>query len=312
MYSALGSSIPLVNDLDLTVSNGTHNFYPYTPYTPTYQQIDRLNNVEVILIRNPLPNTTYTITVSAYQLSTEQSYALVMTGDLAATVLIKRASFPSNSSSLLTTFPLYVTIFILVAMLSAFFMSVYYLLKFRADYVAEKRYLTQNVVEPKCSTMRESNLRSFSERHDQFSDSNFPPTPHKKIDRKSQRSRDSRTSNGSILNAHELSEMYPSPPLRISQSVSPYATRQSPSHIGLQPRKSSKTCSKDLLLYYSQQQHLHLPLQNLPPQQTSPKRSRSTSQSNQRKKKSIPEINGISSSSSVSSIDAVNPAVHKV
>jgi hypothetical protein len=327
MYPALGSSIPLVNDLDLTVSNGTHVFYPYSPYTDTHQQVDRLNNVELILLPTPLTNITYTITVTAYQLSTDQSYALVMTGDIARTVLMKRASFPSNSSTLLTTFPLTVTIFLLIVIVTFFIVSVYSLLKLHSDYVTEKRYLTQKpataqeeVEEPKLSSaVRESNLRSFSERYDQFPGSNFPPapTPHSS-NRKSRRSREfSQSSNGSILNGHDLSEMYPSPPPRISQSISPYVmARQSTSQIDSgypfpSRKSSSKTCSKDLLLYYSQQQHTHLHRHQQPSLSPSPPRTNSQ-YSNKRKSKSHlskdkekNENVNISSTLSVSSTEAV-------
>jgi serine protease AprX len=76
------STPELVNDLDLRVIDpsgalhyGNDVLHPGQP--------DRLNNVEVVSVAQPLAGT-YTITISANRigLGPRQSYALVMTGDL--------------------------------------------------------------------------------------------------------------------------------------------------------------------------------------------------------------------------------------
>ncbi len=70
----------MINDLDITLSNSTHTFYPIV--RNSQNKFDRLNNVEVITLDSPVPNSTYVVTVSAYSLSKTQPYALVMTGNI--------------------------------------------------------------------------------------------------------------------------------------------------------------------------------------------------------------------------------------
>ena len=78
---ALGTNNVLVNDLDLTISNETHTFHPLVT-TDTSGTVDRLNNIEFIMLNQPRRNTNYTVTVSAHSLSRTQPYALVMSGEV--------------------------------------------------------------------------------------------------------------------------------------------------------------------------------------------------------------------------------------
>lgn len=76
--SSVGASITLINDLYLTVTEGSTS-KTYSAYLPN--DVD-INNVEVVDITSPLSDTTYTVTVRARVLSSVQSYALVITGDV--------------------------------------------------------------------------------------------------------------------------------------------------------------------------------------------------------------------------------------
>jgi hypothetical protein len=70
----------LINDLDIELSNGTHAFYPIV--TDTDGKYDRINNMEVIVLYNPMPNTTYTVTVTPHSVSVTQPYALIISGEV--------------------------------------------------------------------------------------------------------------------------------------------------------------------------------------------------------------------------------------
>src|SRR5690606_36948784 len=76
----------LVNDLDLRISKGTSNFYPWSldPYNPAAaanrNMKNYVDNVEVVLIENPAPGN-YTLTVSHEgYMSSNQNFSLIITG----------------------------------------------------------------------------------------------------------------------------------------------------------------------------------------------------------------------------------------
>ena len=76
----------LVNDLDLRISKGTSNFYPWSldPYNPSAaanrNMKNYVDNVEVVLIENPAPGN-YTLTVSHEgYMSSNQNFSLIITG----------------------------------------------------------------------------------------------------------------------------------------------------------------------------------------------------------------------------------------
>jgi hypothetical protein len=72
-----------VNDLDLSVTNGT---YLWSPLVTNANEFDRSydikNNFEFIYLNSLKPNTNYTVTVSARSLSRTQPYALVISGEI--------------------------------------------------------------------------------------------------------------------------------------------------------------------------------------------------------------------------------------
>lgn len=80
------STRALVNDLDLRISKGTSNYYPWSldPYNPsaaaTRSMKNYVDNVEVVLIENPAPGN-YTLTVSHEgYMSSNQDFSLIITG----------------------------------------------------------------------------------------------------------------------------------------------------------------------------------------------------------------------------------------
>lgn len=75
---AVHAAIELVNDLDLSV---------ITPSGTVYQKVDRLNNVEQILIKSPAAGA-YTVRVSGYNVPMgPQDYALVVSGGMPSTYI---------------------------------------------------------------------------------------------------------------------------------------------------------------------------------------------------------------------------------
>jgi hypothetical protein len=87
LIGTVGSAKPLVNDLDLTVSNQTHTLYSLTSTLTGSFRSDTKNTVEMIVIHNPMPNTAYNVTVSYSKaaggaVSKTQPYALVVTGEI--------------------------------------------------------------------------------------------------------------------------------------------------------------------------------------------------------------------------------------
>jgi hypothetical protein len=73
---SVGSSSILVNDLDLTITDSTT--------TTTHDAVranDRLNNVEMVKLEDPVAGRTYTVEVTCHKLSAAQPYALVLTGE---------------------------------------------------------------------------------------------------------------------------------------------------------------------------------------------------------------------------------------
>ncbi len=101
----------LVNDLDIRLTSGTSTFFPFTlnPATPEALPVAADNirdNVEQILINNPLPGQSFTLTVSqkgVLKNNTPQSFGLVVSG-------IGGSSYcnlaPTTSTSNLQTFTL--------------------------------------------------------------------------------------------------------------------------------------------------------------------------------------------------------------
>jgi hypothetical protein len=79
-YLVGGAAHSLGNDIDIQVSNETATYYP-TVTTTTDGKYDRLNPLEVIVIENPRPNATYTVTVTAHAMVSTQSYAIVILGE---------------------------------------------------------------------------------------------------------------------------------------------------------------------------------------------------------------------------------------
>lgn len=71
---AVGSSDILKTDLDLKITNGSFTQEGVRPE-------DRLNNVEMVVLENPVAGQTYTVEVSCHKLSSVQPYALVLTGE---------------------------------------------------------------------------------------------------------------------------------------------------------------------------------------------------------------------------------------
>ena len=71
---SVGSSSILVNDLDIKITSGTSTY-------DAVRASDRLNNVEMVKLEDPVAGQTYTVEVSCHKLSYAQPYALVLTGE---------------------------------------------------------------------------------------------------------------------------------------------------------------------------------------------------------------------------------------
>ena len=71
---SVGSSSVLVNDLDLSITDGSTTYDAVRPN-------DRTNNVEMVKLENPVAGGSYTVQVSCHSLSAVQPYALVLTGE---------------------------------------------------------------------------------------------------------------------------------------------------------------------------------------------------------------------------------------
>lgn len=165
MYPSLGASNLLVNDLDLTITNSTHTFYPYTSYSTTKSHIDHLNTLEIVILENPIPDSIYFINIRGYKISSKQSYSLVITGEIETPTNVKNANFKNESTSFLSTAPIYVLISILVGLLSLLLLSLYYVYRFHQNYFTKRE--STLVRFDSVYTSRESNLRSFNERYTQ-------------------------------------------------------------------------------------------------------------------------------------------------
>lgn len=220
-----------MNDLDISISNETHIFYPYSFSSTSHQHIDRLNPVEVIIISHPSYNSTYQVTVTASKLVTQQPYALVITGNIyhPSTVISDK---PSSSNSILSNTPVYVVVSVCVVAGSLVILSIYYII----HKTREIELYTQRecMIERDRTTIgerrtegerrrkeRESNLRSFSEREGY----EYP----KHVSRHTQ----SRRTENSILNDCGLEDMYPAPP-SLTMLQTPLA-RPSSAHLVLPP-----------------------------------------------------------------------------
>src|SRR5690606_29791666 len=77
----------LVNDLDLRVSDGLLTYYPWkldvnNPSAAATKGDNTLDNTEQVVIENPIPGHTYTITVShkGNLVNNQQVFALVASG----------------------------------------------------------------------------------------------------------------------------------------------------------------------------------------------------------------------------------------
>lgn len=88
----------LVNDLDISVSNGSHVWYSLhatkeASASATKPPSDRINNVEVIVVPSPSVDSIYTLTVTAKTLQVTQPYALVATSSLAPIKFVPQSKF---------------------------------------------------------------------------------------------------------------------------------------------------------------------------------------------------------------------------
>lgn len=73
----VGSSNILIHNLDVTLSNATHTFYPMVQNNGNR---DTKNNLEVIVLYTPVRNANYTVTVSSDTIIGNQPYALIISG----------------------------------------------------------------------------------------------------------------------------------------------------------------------------------------------------------------------------------------
>jgi len=74
----VGSSVVLVNNLDVVIYNKTHKFYSLVTKT----KADAVNNVEVVEVPYPARNAKYYVKVTGTSVSYPQPYALVITGEI--------------------------------------------------------------------------------------------------------------------------------------------------------------------------------------------------------------------------------------
>lgn len=84
-YGTVGSTKILINDLDLSITNGTYTWYPLvTNANEGNKKYDLKNNLEFIYL--PLDeiesNTSYTVTVTARTISRTQPYSIVISGEV--------------------------------------------------------------------------------------------------------------------------------------------------------------------------------------------------------------------------------------
>eukprot|EP00602_Paraphysomonas_sp_CaronLab_P004064 CAMPEP_0185022178 /NCGR_PEP_ID=MMETSP1103-20130426/4903_1 /TAXON_ID=36769 /ORGANISM="Paraphysomonas bandaiensis, Strain Caron Lab Isolate" /LENGTH=783 /DNA_ID=CAMNT_0027554141 /DNA_START=309 /DNA_END=2660 /DNA_ORIENTATION=+ len=89
----VGASVILVNDLTLRVYSPTETLFPLN------NDDSDINNVEMVVIDSPLPNTTYVVEVSATSLSSSQPYAIVISGEVVEAQVNKTSDSTHNSSS---------------------------------------------------------------------------------------------------------------------------------------------------------------------------------------------------------------------
>jgi hypothetical protein len=80
-YGTAGSNNPLINDLDVELSDGANTYYPVVT-TDTTGKYDRKNNLEVVLLFDPPANTSFTVKVTAHAVSITQPYALIISGEV--------------------------------------------------------------------------------------------------------------------------------------------------------------------------------------------------------------------------------------
>lgn len=71
---SVGSSNPLVNDLDIRIYNSTTSF-------DAVRVNDRRNNAEMVVLENPSPGGEYIVEIKCISMSVTQPYALVLTGE---------------------------------------------------------------------------------------------------------------------------------------------------------------------------------------------------------------------------------------
>lgn len=104
---AIGSNNVLVNDLDVTLSNSTHTFYPLVT-TDEAQTVDRKNTIEFIILHFPKRNSNYTVTVSPFSISRTQPYALIISGEvgkfevMSATYSVKKGLSETAKTTMLS------------------------------------------------------------------------------------------------------------------------------------------------------------------------------------------------------------------
>lgn len=103
--SMLNNRTPmLVNDLDLRVNDGTTTFYPWVlnisiPYFAASKGDNVLDNIEQVVVENPVPGRTYTITIThkGSLTGTTQVFSLIATGIGENAICSSNATSGANS-----------------------------------------------------------------------------------------------------------------------------------------------------------------------------------------------------------------------
>jgi hypothetical protein len=202
-FGTVGSAVALVNNLNVKLSNLTHTFHPLTttPSRPT----DNLNNLEVIILHNPSPNSTYTVTISATSLSIAQPYSLVISGEVNAHLGQDdgdEGGTPSSTSDPVSAISNNTVLAIaLMAILASLVVSLVYYLVGRKETDIESKYGS-----------RASHTRSKTDRHSLLGEIDHQ-SRHSKSARRSIKSRTSDSSR-----SLGYADMYPHASYRESRA----------------------------------------------------------------------------------------------
>ena len=84
----------LVNDLDLMLSNATHEFGPLVT-TDVEGRYDRKNTVEFVVLHHAKRNSNYTVTITGHSISYTQPYALVISGEIGEFDYMPKSLYPT-------------------------------------------------------------------------------------------------------------------------------------------------------------------------------------------------------------------------